>query len=128
MHAKEWSESKAIKCAVKDIISSITYPDMSAHLHAATALTLQFIDYWEVCIATVYTVLLVSFLLQPQTKWMGLDLLQHIISNVSPSELRQYDLVKALYSRLDQLLHTREEEMISRVLSCIELVLPIVRV
>ena len=101
---------------------------MSAHLHAATALTLQFIDYWEVRIATVHAVLLVSFILQPETKWMGLDLLQHIISNVSPSELRQYDLVKALYSRLEQLLHTREEEMISRVLSCIELVLPIVRV
>ena len=57
---------------------------------------------------------------------MGLDLLQYIISNVSPSELRQYDLVKVVYAKLEHLLHTREEEMIPRVLTCLELILPIV--
>ena len=49
VHAKEWSESKAIMCAIKELISCIAYPDMSEHLHTAVALALQFIDYWEVC-------------------------------------------------------------------------------
>lgn len=109
LRSSKWRLNPSAPHVFAFCVLRVKMPFLSDHLGTVLSAPLVFVDDHEV-----------------HNKCLGLDLIQHIVANVSKAELRWYGRADVLYDLLGKQLHSREPEILNLAIPCLFAVLDVV--
>lgn len=98
----EWRQYPGAQHCLLWLLHQITSPDLSQYIGEFLPFALRFVDDWE-----------------SKNKLVGIHCLDHIVTNITSTELNWYGRGDIIRDALTHLLYVREEEVISVVYPCI---------